>query len=397
MARKSTTIRPSGREALGPVMIVDMTGFSNRPTDAQERLVQKMWDAVSKHPVMRKDVRPLTNCTGDGGLFAWPGRVNPLSVLQFGRDLIDAMNAGKSDEVCGLRVAIHQGRFAAMRPQPFKQDQAIGSAPNQCARLVPFSDNGTIVVSEDFVLYWEETQGADAVHDRFVPDVKKDPISVFVKHNVEQRIRIYRGDKSAAAVGMPKRIRSLQLIEDRIRLELSDIVDVLLGILHENKITLDPQRAVPRVSIFVKDPKLPFLNPTKYRFITDPNAAGAQRGKTRYPTTGEGAGCPGMCFVAGKAVAVNALPNPAKAKARYLKETAERLHLTEDDVAQFQRHAQSLGSFPVRLGEEPIDGVVCIDLLDPLAKLNQDGWAQVVQIIEQTFSDHLAQLLRLRL
>ena len=139
-------------EVHGVVLIADLVDFSIQLTSVQEKLVRKLWSALEAHPFCKDSPGGvLVNSTGDGLLLAWPSGTNCDRVLELAEHLIEVMRDKRDDhdESSGLRVGIHYGRFAVMDLTRLLRlpTQVIGTAPNECARIVSLGDADDIVIT----------------------------------------------------------------------------------------------------------------------------------------------------------------------------------------------------------------------------------------------------------
>lgn len=381
----------------GIVLIVDIEGFSRKDAKTQRELVKLLWSEMQKHPLMQnRELERITNSTGDGVLVAFPclsKAAKEADVIDLASRSIRAMR--ESEYKIGLRVGIHRGPFNRMKNPVTDQIDAIGTAPNECARVLSLADAGFILVSEEFYKHWrQEDAKVEALFSR--------SISVHVKHGVEMQVRIYIDPGATQSQGIPSKIRQYiesdwELMQRLGDLERSfiELVSARYASAHPGVEIPTPDRISTRVSFFAlravqtqSKPQL-WLDRTKYRY----HRANIQPalGGTSYPVDPDRPG--GVLvrsYVKRRPFAINNLPvyrdNPKDYTDRLIMDTS----LDRSIVESFGRFARTYIGIPIQGGAQDPYGAVCVDCDDPLSALSTGELEEIGESLRRGYDLTLA-------
>ncbi len=384
----------------GVFVMLDVVGFSKLQQHQQVYVVRRLWDFLGAHPTITGNPRALVNCTGDGMLFACPAdpeKVREQDIVELVRGCMDHMRGG--DPSAHLRAGIHRGPYTAQKLPGLERPQAIGSGPNECARICSIGDAGHVVVSDWFCTRWAVPQpGALNLFKH-----KDGPFSVPVKHGVQLNVRLYVGGTATDGdAPPPERISTLDLVESRLFELLAELEEFFLQFLIEHggkKAGITSKVLRPRISIFGVDLSgKPMLRPTTFRYCRHDTRKATGRG-TSYSAHQPCEGPVGMAYISRGVVAINDLPDPVNEFPKYARRLEKKFNLEKDKVQNFAVMARSFVAFPFGLSDNekaPIDGVVCVDTLSPLSHISHRNLCQVGEDLWHMYKLVLAGLYRLR-
>lgn len=384
----------------GFIVLIDIVDFSLLVADEQERCVRALWAAVEGHGAVTSNSEVLHSGTGDGILSAFPRNgvtVPHHVVLEFAEAVAHAAEAHTPP--FHIRVGVHEGEFA--RLHGLGSLQVVGTGPNECARVCSIGDGGHIVVSEEFVASWAKQ--SKGIHIKFQPSEPDHPVEVFVKHGVSMRVRLFRRARADQPVGadepVPRKFVVLDAVEARIRRILEEVEQLVLGevaarLPRSNGLR---ERLSIRTSLCAtrSTDGVTRLVPTDYRFNHAKDGVG--KGVSQYRVQ-PAEGPPGAAYATGAVQAVVGLPAYERARPNaYLEHVERELNVPREVARRWQRHARSFLSVPFGLTSSKVDGVLCIDILDPLVGFPRDDLLTLGALIEQQYAVLLAALWAVRI
>lgn len=385
----------------GLILICDIVDFSLLSREEQRQAVQRLWQYIDRDDAVRTlGADRIINGTGDGFMIACPDHkqeVDHEEFIKFAEGMIRHM--ARSRPRRGLRIGIHQGAFTSIDLEfpidglgQCKSRQGVGKGINRCARIVSISDDGDITVTEQFINEWADTAN-DSIRERFSPRPDKDPFEIIVKHGETLKLRLHRPGNRVNRP-WPRKIRGMQDAQrqlgqqlELIRIGFEEYLELLCN-------SLDLGLDV-RVSIFARGnhKDAGFLLPTQFRHHLKDHGVG--EGSTRYSIKNHGSGAAGRAFVGHSPVQLIHLPDPRRQLKRYIAELAG-VGLDRKTVRGFYRKARAFIAFPFGMDARHPDGVVCIDVLEPLAQLSAKDVTEVARFLQSHFSVTLSSLWRLR-
>ena len=280
------------RSPAGIVLIADIEDFSLMKSDYQEEVVNILWRFVEEHDLIadaKAHEEVALNTTGDGILVAFSRNnhvVDPEAVLRFADDLIKTCAAEKPSTK--VRIGIHQGPFA--RLEALGGIQVVGTAANECARIVSIGDGGQIVCSNALVRAWhDKTEG---VMKQFDPEDVDHPYEFFVKHDVPARIHLFkRGGKHSTP---SRRIARLDAVAQRLHNRLREVEEGLVDALTALDHNLSREQISARISLLGYRKHENVLATTDYRYHFQKLLL--SRSNTKYRLRPKPQGPPGKAF-----------------------------------------------------------------------------------------------------
>jgi len=376
-------------------VLFDIVAFSRQPEDLQRLMIEQLWDVLNKQPLLRGRSNKLVNCTGDGALLVFP-RTNrdatEEAAIKLALKVSERMSTGSGP--AALRIALHRGKCRWIKLNGFNMPQAIGSGPNQSARLAGIGDGQQVIASEEFVKAWVDRSGI-GVRLNFEPSGEK-PFSSVVKHGELLQLRVLKTKDKVVPV--PKRLAAAQVIDERIDEIVREINRELESLLE----SVSPDESITdrldtRVSVFAPEAdgmgRLAALVPTVFRYCR--SSRGNASTATRYELLPKPEGSVGAAFVGKKPVHVARLPDPRKHLEKYTAELDKAWNIRREKSMNFSRQARSFISFPFGLSEDVPLGAVCIDMMVPL-RLPKRDVEDLSEALYQQFSVSLGSLWALR-
>lgn len=407
----------------GFILICDIVEFSRMEQPDQANAILRLLNFLEGNELLKARYDGEMNGTGDGALLAWSQRETPVThgqLLDFAEELVAHMRGARRR--IDLRIGIHVGQFRTVVPASRRLGiQLVGTGLNECARVSSLGDAGHIIVSEDFVTHWR--RAGHFKREDFFPEAEN-PIVAFVKHNEPLGIRVYRGAASGAS--LPERLLKLISVDALMMQTLTQIENsfayTLSNWLRPNgspSLSRDQvQEMVRKLSarISVLSPAstngIEQLFPTEYRHHQDPLLRG--KGKTPYLIDGSKIEGPlALAFTENKPQVVHRLPLaklPTGGESngdfeRYCAMFSEH-GVGREKIAKMSRLARSYLAFPFGLPylADPLnsrsrrdpDGVICLDLGDPLEEFEEPQLRACMMETQQYFNSILSALWRLR-
>jgi hypothetical protein len=388
----------TGNAVLGLIIVGDIVDFSLMTGIDQGKVMENLWNFLSKHELLRPEKNPAILGTLDGAVVALQ-QVDCEKILDFAVKWIEEMKNNQPS--AGLKVGIHAGTFEVIDIPGNRVKLVIGTGPNDCSRIVKIGDAGNILVSEEFVKTFERHVG-DSIYHKFIPGKSKEPMEVFVKRGGSQSIRIYNysNDLTASA---PRRLAILDLIDRYLKeVILPEIENFFIVLLQKGDPSLKRHKIRPRISILAPDPhNRSILASTNFRYSglkTDPGLL--SQGSTTYSLEGEGQGPCGRAFNSSPPTpkVVNNLPNYRQRSLEYIYELNNKWDIPVHIIRNFRRHARAFIAFPFLISEEisERDGVICIDTKSPLESIPVSELVDLAEEVMVSYSDLIAALWRLR-
>lgn len=375
----------------GVIIISDIVNFSLQKGNKQKELIIKLWKFLENNQFLDKPGKVL-NGTGDGILIAFPNlqapQVTHLDVVKFCKEWIKYMKTGtnKTD----LRIGIHQGHFERIKLKDIKEIQAIGTGPNNCARIASIGDAGDIVVSEEFVRSWNRLE--NGVLKKFSPSEEDSAHLLYVKHERPQSIRVLKRPRMKT----PQKIGFIEVVREMIIGQLEQVEKTFCRSFKIIDNSLSQEKLSLRVSILapVRIDGGRFLCSTPFRYHYKNEST--VKGKTKYKITGIPSGPPGQCFFINDTIILRNLPDPESSYKSYCNKLL-KTNLTKKEVGDFSRKARSFICIPIGLTiHEPI-AVICVDSRDPLKNIFKKNIRDIAEVIKNQYNIVLSALWKLRI
>jgi len=374
-------------------------------SDDQEKCVGILHSFAKAHSlVRRRNADAALNGTGDGVLVAFPRTrlfIEPTEVVSLAEELVE--HSFMSAPSCRVRVGIHEGPFSLVCTLG-RTPQVVGKGPNVCSRVCGVGDGGHIVASEEFLESWEEKCG-NAL-ERFQGGGWEDdsggsehPIEIFVKHGVSIRIRFLRDSaRKGVRTDVPTSLRRLESVDTAIRDTLVRMEAEFVAGLRELDSSLTQELVSARLSIFgalyVKNELL--LVPSDYRYHY--SKQNTNRGESVYRTKDSGEGSPGIAFVSRKVFVCHRLCDPRQNLNRYARQVESRMNVKTSTVKRvWSRRSRAFCGMPFGLAPDTPDGVLCVDMSDPLEGIHKRDLVRLVQQLQTSHGRVLSALWRLRI
>jgi class 3 adenylate cyclase len=409
---------------LGIVVVIDIVAFSEKPPKAQQACLVALdgWVQELLAELPERPDRPVyQNSTGDGVLMAM--RADTVGTrtaetakwaLGFAARLVRQTRPGTRPTgvpPLQLRVGVHLGEYTEEVPS-FGGRHCVGLAPNHASRVVTVADPGDIIVSREL----RDCLARDRFGDGFA-DVEykwfqpySEGADVPVKHGREITVYQYVDHlRGRARTKVPRSILRQEALARLIRAELNRICTAVA----ERLGGVDAIK--PRLSLFVPAADRKTLRVANaYRVAPYDRNTRTVRSRTRYtidPPSEAQSPC-GLAYVRDEPVVVVGRAastlkeyqlKVAQARARCCATTTEHpLRLTNRQVEEFSRRAESFIAAPVRLvaksaggDESPLElgGAVCMDLGVGLDGVLPEELDEVARHLMMECSRYLAALL----
>lgn len=394
-------------------MICDIVDFSRLPHELQAEAVRRLWSYLRINPsqaLLSNPERYVINGTGDGLMLAYISDTEAkrhAEFIEFAAGIVQHMHAG--DGQFHVRVGVHQGQFGFIEVPGARTRQAVGTGINQCARIVAVGDRDTVTVGENFLIKWS-ARSRDDVRQDFVPGPGKPAHAVIIKRGEVFNLRFY-SPPHRTLPHASKKIESFKVVRTLIDRQLAAMDGALKDLLHTAQSALKDVPLDVRISVLTE--RTPehggerALCTTDYRHHA--NGYAIRASNTVYPLANGGTSPAAHAYAANTVCVAHQLPEwliavPATQDAYYTAFTADRPYraLGRDIVDGFGRHARTYLAFPFSLvPADPAqdinpDGVICIDLMQPLDGFEAEQLRQFTEALREKFSEPLAQLWRLR-
>jgi len=366
-------------------VLCDIVAFSEKTERDQVQCIQELDRILAdlNGPLSHDYV----NCTGDGFLAVFRVAVGPEHLINLCEKIVDACRT--ANPVFAVRLGIHRGDFKA-GINVFGTSHIIGRGANEVARIASIGDQSHIIVSETFF----DSLDSPALKGRFTA-----PFQVSVKHNRLMEVRVCLNPSTGGHLNaaIPRRIRLLAQMDDRIFRELEGYIEAL----SLNDFTGIPVSELKaRLSIFIPSQENRkvlvcssyHVHYSKGRKPAEQNAPRLTRYGTDPPE-----GTIGKAFVTGEAQCLRGLPDPEVDEDAYVRDVIakamqEGLSLQPEAVRAWQRKARSFIAIPFRAAGDSAGetAVLCIDARNPLSSLSDSAVLDIVARLKEDLDNELA-------
>ncbi len=363
------------------ILNVDIRNFTLMKLEAQPDAIVALWNSLEPdlRPLPRRNIIPHE----DGVVLLFP--IQPATHQQV-MTLVGALLKSLAAKGVHLRAAVHQGYVSRVRVASFVQPLVFGNAINDCHKLCSFSEDEHFVVSEAFLEGWQSLGTAN--FDNLFPGRGKGPIKIMLKEDRDIGIR-FAGKTDGKP---PQRILFLEAVAREIKGSLKLIELCLIDFLKESGLDNARRIASPRISIFypVNSHGKLVLAASSFRF----HFAGkdTKPGSTFYDVEPPGAGTCGRAFVSGKVQIAVGFPDYRTHPKEYIERWQKKWGMEKEHVQDFSRKSRAVMSIPMKIGDLPTLGVLCIDSIHPFTEIKKIRPALLRKFCQAISDDFVGEL-----
>lgn len=402
---------PAAQTVQGFIVAGDIANFSslsdNEQLAAWLKLVSVLDSILKEDPFVKAHSSYVRNLKADSFTIAFPAvaqaadQDNHADLIHFAEECIQRMEQqDEHTQPYPIRIALHQGGYQEVLLKTLDNKHVIGTAVNDCQRLLGVSDEaGYIVASDAFVSGWYTRNGRQ-VDKYFRPSRREPSVQVFLHRDRPQGVRMYVGGQRASKP-VPEGIWLPRALSDHLHQQIENLADACLELLldtaEEQQFQLSPAELALRASLFVPRPLEDeyCLCSTEYRHTV--GLGKGHEGSTVYPLTESGVGPAGRAFVTNQIQVLHNLPDYREDPEAYLSEFRP-WQVDEEAVRGFGRHSRAFIEIPFGIPRNKAMGVLCIDTVHPLSQFNVKQLREAAEILAYAYNYRLifAALWRLR-
>ena len=358
------------------LMVADVVRFSERAQGEQVQLIQHLLRGLTTDAfflAQEKEHPGYVNSTGDGFVYATVldgDRELPLQFCDLAARVV--VFANRFQDAQGvrmqIRVGLHTGEIVGNISE--LESFSVGSGVNWCARICDLAADNQVLLSEAlFQVIFQRFSGSEELKKRFFPPVEREPFRVGVKDGRAALFRVLVHDLLSAEAS-PKLVR-LEEIGIHLRQALEIVGESVAAFLAGEEPLEEAVRASnPRLTLWVPDSMGALRSILPAVELPEPSFGPHARSSTTWPLSQPPCGPVSAAFTGNVQVALLDLPDgsdPSQSEA-YLRRWAD-WNVPAEMVRRFSRHPRAILAIPLALFSSGPVGVVCVDLMVPLAGL----------------------------
>jgi hypothetical protein len=396
MARKLLNMNRKNEAKYALIFLCDVVGYSLNSQIEQERIVEKLWDVVTKDEFFfsRTNEELHVHGTGDGLYLVCRlcDSQEAMAMYNFTQVIKDKFS------LAGLpvRYALHAGSVQTIQRMIYfrkgdskktrgfverekgnvdKEEERVkhiaGHGLNEAARIVSYAAKDQLVMSEQF-LHVFNTLPLE-IRKHLHPPHHQNPHRSFSKHSLPVEIRFDSRDASP-------RIKTKILIRNRLVAGITELRDEVANFLESHTIS-DTHF---RISIFqrIRQVDEEFLECSEFRFSSDGNEVATSPTCYHFRTENSMKPVEGLALALAehKAKYIKDLPDYTQHPLRYFKKLKSTWNVEKKFISQWTIYARAFIVIPIMLGDgdDSPEGVVCIDFMDSLSAVEIGDFEDVI-------------------